>query len=110
MAYSTNNRPYMIVPAVGGGYAASVAGLTAGASDCGASLWAYRSTDTVTAVMASGYFTDGFKLGMRKMDIMFITQVTTALAVSTNAGAIGIVSAVGASSAATVGFLFSSST
>jgi hypothetical protein len=49
-------------------------------------------------------------LGLRKMDIMFITQVTTALAVSTNAGAIGIVSAVNASSAATVGFLFSSST
>lgn len=110
MAYSTNNRPYVIVPAVAGGFAASVAGLTAGSSDCGGNIWAYRSTDTVTAIMAANYFTDGFKLGLRKMDIMFITQVTTALAVSTNGGAIGIVSAVGASSAATVGFLFSSST
>lgn len=110
MAYSTGNRPFLLVGAVGGGYAASVGGLTAGSSDCGSNVWAYRSTDTVTAVMASNYFSDGFKLGMRKMDIMFITQVTTALAVSTNAGAIGIVSAVNASSAATVGFLFSSST
>lgn len=110
MAYSTNNRPYLIVPAVGGGHGAAVAGLTVGSSDCGGNVWAHRTTDTVTAVMAANYFTDGWKLGLRKMDIMFVTQVTTALAVSTNGGAIGIVSAVNASSAATLGFLFSSST
>lgn len=108
MAYSTANRPYQIVAAVGGGFGATIVNGVAGSSDCGGNVWAYRSSDAVGTVMASNYFTDGFKLGMRKGDFVFVTQYSTALAVS--AGGIGIVTTVNASSAATVGVLFSSST
>jgi len=108
MAYSTANRPYLIVPAVAGGFGATIVAGVAGSSDCGGNVWAYRSSDAVGTVMASNYFSDGHKLGLRKGDFMFITQYSTALAVS--AGGIGIVNTVNASSAATVGILFSSST
>lgn len=112
MAYSTNNRPYLIVPAIAGGFgnfSTNVSGAVAGgSSDVGGNVWAYRSTDSVGTVMGSNYFSDGFKMGLRKGDIMFITQFSTAYAVS-NLG-IGAVSAVNASSAATVGFIATSST
>ncbi len=103
MAYSTANRPFLILPAVGGGFAGTVVGAGgAGSSDCGGNLWAYRSTDAAGTVAGANYFTDGFKLGMRKGDIVFITQVSTAFAIATGGLSIGAVSAVTASSAATV--------
>lgn len=108
MAYSTANRPYLIVPAVAGGFGGTIVNSVPGSSDCGGNLWAYRSTDTVGTVMASNYFSDGFRMGLRKGDIMFITQFSTALAVS--GMGVGVVSVVNASSAATVGVLGSSST
>lgn len=108
MAYSTSNRPYLVVGAVAGGFGPTLSGATPGSSDCGGNIWAYRSSDSVGSVMASGYFTDGFKLGLRKGDIMFVTQFSTAMAVS--AAGIGVVTASNASSAATVGVLASSST
>jgi len=108
MAYSTANRPYLIVPAIAGGFGATIVNGVAGSSDCGGNVWAYRSTNTVAEAMATGFFSDGFKMGLRKGDIMFLASYTTALAVSS--GAIGIVTASVTSSAATVGVLFSSST
>lgn len=108
MAYSTNNRPYLIVPAVAGGFAASIVGAGgAGSSDCGGNLWAYRSSDPAATVAGANYFTEGFKIGMRKGDIVFITQLSTAFAVV--GGSINIVSSVGVSSAAAVTIVMSSS-
>lgn len=108
MAYSTNNRPYLIVPAVAGGAGGpTISGLTGGSSDCGGNVWAYRSSDPAATVAGAGYFTDGWKMGLRKGDIMFITQFSTALAVT--GGSINIVSAVNASSAASVSVVMSSS-
>lgn len=107
MAYSTNNRPYQIVAAVAGGAGGpTISGLTAGSSDCGGSVWAYRSSDAIAAVQAANYFAEGFKLGMRRGDIVFAIQFSTAFAVSS--GGVGVITAVNASSAATLGFLFSS--
>lgn len=107
MAYSTANRPYQVVSAIGGGFGATISGLTAGSSDCGGNIWAYRSSDAPATVAGSNYFTDGFKLGMRRGDIVFVTQLSTAFAVS--ALAICAVSSVGASSAATLTLNMSSS-
>ena len=108
MAYSTNNRPYLIVPAIAGGAGSpTISGLTQGSSDVGGNVWAYRSSDPAATVAGANYFTDGWKLGLRKGDIMFITQFSTAFAVT--GGSINIVSAVNTSSAATVGTVMSSS-
>ena len=100
MAYSTANRPYLIVPAMAGGFSATVVAGVAGSSDCGANLWAYRSTNTFAEAAAAGFFSDGHKLGLRKGDIMFVTAYSTALA--TGAMGIGVISSVTASSAATL--------
>lgn len=104
MAYSTNNRPYLIVPAVAGGFgnfSTSVSGqVGGGSSDVGGNVWAYRSSDALATVGGANYFTDGFKLGLRKGDIMFITQFSTLAAVS--ALGLAAVSSVGVSSAASV--------
>lgn len=107
MAYSTNNRPYVIVPALAGGYGVTISGLTAGSSDCGGTVWAYRSSDPAATVAGANYFTDGFKLGMRRGDIIFITQFSTLFAVV--GGAINIISSVGVSSAAAATITLSSS-
>lgn len=107
MAYSTANRPYLIVPAIAGGFGGTVLASVPGSSDCGGNVWAYRSSDAAATVAASNYFTDGYKLGMRKGDIVFITQFSTALAVV--GGSINVVSSVGVSSAATVSVVMSSS-
>jgi hypothetical protein len=107
MAYSTNNRPYLIVAAPAGGYSATIVGLTAGSSDCGGNVWAYRSSDAAATVAGSNYFTDGFKLGMRRGDLIFITQFSTLFAVV--GGAVNVVSSVGVSSAASCTVTLSSS-
>lgn len=107
MAYSTANRPYLLVPALAGGFGGTILASVPGSSDCGGNIWAYRSSDPAATVAGNGYFTDGFKMGLRKGDIMFITQFSTALAVI--GGAINIISSVGASSAAAATITMSSS-
>jgi hypothetical protein len=107
MAYSTANRPFLITPAVAGGFGGTILNSVPGSSDCGGNVWAYRSSDAPATVAAANYFTDGFRLGLRKGDIMFITQFSTLMAV--NAFAITAVTSVGASSAATVGSIVSTS-
>jgi hypothetical protein len=100
MAYSTANRPYLVVPAVAGGFNATVVNGVAGSSDCGGSIWMYRSTNTFAEAAASNFFADGHKLGLRKGDIMFVQAFSTALA--TGAMGIGVVATVNASSAASI--------
>lgn len=54
MAYATSNPPFLIAEGIQGT----------------GSLWMYRSTDAATAVRVSGYFTDGYDLGMRAGDLV----------------------------------------
>ena len=55
--YSTSNPPAMICGRVGG---------------AGPAIWSYSSVDAVTVVRVSGYFTDGWSLGMRAGDLVFV--------------------------------------
>jgi hypothetical protein len=93
MAYSSttfgDNGAFLLVPKVAGG-------------PLGGSLWGYNSTHTIAAVAASGFFSDGARLGMKVGDVVHVTQLTTAYAYLAHAQA--RVSAVTASSAATVVF------
>lgn len=54
MAYATSNPPGLLAQGIGGSR----------------KLWLYVSTDTSTAVRVSGYFTNGYSLGMRAGDIL----------------------------------------
>jgi hypothetical protein len=53
MAYSTSNPPQLVAQAI-----------------AGVRVWIYSSTDADSLVQVSGYFTDGYKLGMRAGDII----------------------------------------
>lgn len=82
MSYSTSNPPKLMVPGMGGDSA----------------LWIYKSTDGSTSASATSYFTDGVALGMRQDDVVIGILGSTAGRVH----ALGVVSAVVASSGATV--------
>lgn len=56
MAYSTSAPPMLIAQNVGGSF----------------KLWVYRSTDAATDVRVSGYFTNGYALGMRAGDLVLV--------------------------------------
>lgn len=60
MAYATSNPPVLVV---------------AGGNDGRNKVWFYRSVDAATLVRVSGYFTNGFDLGMRTGDLLI--QVDT---------------------------------
>lgn len=55
MSYSTSNPPRLV--------SQPIAGLR---------LWQYASTDGTATVDASGYFTDGYDLGMRAGDTVMV--------------------------------------
>lgn len=57
MAYSTSNPPRLLTGTLDG---------------LGGNIWLYRSTDASTVVDASGYFTNGYNLGMRAGDIVWV--------------------------------------
>jgi len=54
MAYSTDNPPFVIAQGIAGSR----------------KLWMYVDTDAATDVRVSGYFTNGYTLGMRAGDIL----------------------------------------
>ena len=56
MAYATSNPPELVV------------GTQA------FRIWAYKSTDAATAVRVSGYFTNGYALGMRAGDLVVVVD------------------------------------
>ena len=58
MAYATTNPPQLLVPRIGGGNA----------------LWIYVHTDVHTDVDAADYFSNGYDLGMRVGDIVFVSK------------------------------------
>ncbi|OWK18314.1 hypothetical protein AJ88_03805 [Mesorhizobium amorphae CCBAU 01583] len=57
MAYSTSNPPVLITQGI-----------------AGFRIWKYESVDAATLVRVSGYFTNGWQLGMRVNDIVFVTD------------------------------------
>lgn len=57
MAYATSNPPYLISQSI-----------------AGKRIWGYDSTDAAATVDASGYITNGYALGMRQNDIIFVTD------------------------------------
>lgn len=62
MAYSTANPPALLSQLIQGSK----------------KLWFYSSTDAATAVRVSGYFTNGYDLGMRAGDIVFVVDTDAA--------------------------------
>jgi hypothetical protein len=58
MAYSTSNPPRKV--------------LELGVMGDGGNLWVYSSADAHATVDASGYFTNGYQLGMRDGDLCFV--------------------------------------
>lgn len=66
----------------------------------GGTVWAYVSTDEVSTVTGAGYFTDGSVLGMRPGD--FVIGAYHSTAGSSVEVYLGVITAVAASSAATL--------
>lgn len=60
MAYATTNPPVLISQGI-----------------AGFRLWKYESVDAATLVRVNGYFTNGWQLGMRANDIVFVTDTDT---------------------------------
>lgn len=58
MAYATSNPPALIAQGLGDG----------------AKLWVYKSTDAASVVRVSGYFTNGYELGMRAEDLVQVVD------------------------------------
>ena len=58
MAYSTSNPPALITQGIGGFWR----------------LWIYKSTDAPAVVDGAGYFTNGYTLGMRQGDVVFVVD------------------------------------
>lgn len=54
--YSTSNPPALV----------------AGGTGAGPRMWFYSSVDAVTTVRVTGYFTNGYTLGMRVGDIVLV--------------------------------------
>jgi hypothetical protein len=60
MAYETTNPPKCIVSSIGGA----------------AAIWVYTDGDAHTDVDASGYFTNGGKLGMKVGDVVIVQNTS----------------------------------
>lgn len=65
MAYSTSNPPSQVSQGVATG-----------------ALWIYKSTDVHTDVDASGYFTNGYALGMKTGDVVFVIETDNSFALT----------------------------
>lgn len=60
MAYSTSNPPSLVVSGIGGTQ--------------NRRMWMYVSTDSAATARVSGYFTNGYELGMRAGDLVFLVD------------------------------------
>lgn len=67
MSYSTSNPPYLIMQAM-----------------AGKRIWGYDSEDGASDVDASGYFTNGYALGMRHNDLIFVTDTNASPTITTS--------------------------
>jgi len=60
MAYSTSTPPRLVTQAIVGG-----------------KLWYYESADAIATVNTSGYFTNGYALGLRVGDTVIVRDTAT---------------------------------
>ena len=58
MAYETSNPPFLVSQGVGNSR----------------KVWMYVDADAITTVRVSGYFTNGYALGMRAGDLIFVVD------------------------------------
>jgi hypothetical protein len=63
MAYDKNNLAEMCVPFFNGTWR----------------LWAYRSADAIATVNTTGYISDGYDMGMKRNDCVFVVDTTNNL-------------------------------
>ena len=73
MTYSTSNAPFITLAAVAGGW-------IGGSTNTVGNQWAYKSTDPVSTVIGSSYFSNGVALGMRVADAMMVYDTTNTAA------------------------------
>ena len=76
---SVANPPRQLVQSIGANHGTN--GLTTTPSAPGAQgggLWFYASTNLTTDIVASGFFSDGKRLGMRPGDVVMGVQFTSA--------------------------------
>jgi hypothetical protein len=93
---ATPNPPVCVTGGIGIGRGSSA--LTGGNKN----LWMYNSTNLTTDINASGFFADGYYLGMRPGDVVIGTQYTSAgSSVISFQGCIATVSTAGAASLST---------
>lgn len=65
--------PWAITQPVAGGF-------QGGSTNTGGTVWTYKSSDPITTVIGSSYFSNGFAIGMRVSDtVMVLDTVTPAL-------------------------------
>lgn len=93
-ASSVSNPPIRLAGAIGRG-----ANAPSSAGPIGAGLWFYGTTDTSSAPFGSGYFSDGYQLGMRQGDVMIVSAIQSTVS-SSQTMYIGIVSSVSTGGAA----------
>jgi hypothetical protein len=106
-ASTASNPPRLLIPRVGGVpgssrlSTASGGGMDPWRMQTGA-VWLYASSHPTATVAATGFFTDGEKLGMRPGDLMFTVKWTTAgSSVTVALGVIQRISTAGAASLST---------
>ena len=87
-ASSIANPPIQIVRGTGGG---TNTGSTT--TPIGTGLWFYGTTDTSTGPFTSGYFSDGYELGMKQGDVMIVSALNSTVS-SSQPLYLGIVSSV----------------
>ncbi len=87
MAYSTANPPWKLLGPVGRPSSTSVTPIVF-------SLWGYATTDALSTVAVSSYFSNGYELGLRRYDQVILmdinstlTSIMTVTSVTTGAGA-----------------------
>ncbi len=61
MAYDATKPPVLMVSSPGN-------------PERGRQLWSFTTTDAATAVDTAGYFTNGQSLGMKKYDLVFVSD------------------------------------
>jgi len=61
MAYATTNPPALVSSRIGSG---------------SGNIFYYNHTDAIASVLATGYFTDGYALGMRVGDVVHVADTT----------------------------------